>query len=312
MRIGLMLQPFSDENLRLARQIGATDVVTALPPGDISELVLLRSRIEDAGLRLGVIEGSVLINRTVMGQEGRDAEIEAFKQALGKMGAAGIPVLCYNFMVWVPGAGVVRTSYTTRERGGAWVSSFDADLMAQAPPVETAQIEDERLWDNLEYFLKAVVPAAEEAGVKLAMHPDDPPMSLRGSARIMRNPDNFQRLIDTYKSPCNGLTFCQGCFAEMGADIPATIRRFGPQIHFVHFRDVEGQVPRFRETFHDNGKTDMLAAMGAYKEAGFTGVMRPDHAPYLEGAGDTGEPNGYSMTGKIWAVGYMKGLMEAV
>lgn len=312
MKIGLVLQPFTDENLRLAAQLGATDVVTHMPTGDYAELALLKSRVENAGLRLEVLEGLVPMNEAVMGTAGRDAEIEAFKRGLDKMGAAGIGTLCYNFMWWTPGLGVVRTSMTTRERGGAWVSSFDAAGMAEAPPVEGAIDDDERMWDHLEYFLKRVVPAAEAAEVKLAMHPDDPPMSLRGQARIMRSVENFDRMLDLVDSPCNGITFCQGCFAEMGADIPVTIRHFGDRIHFVHFRDVAGETSAFRETFHDNGKTDMLAAMRAYGEIGFEGVMRPDHAPFLHGAGDSGEPNGYNMMGKIWAVGYMKGLMEAV
>jgi len=310
MKIGLVLRPFSDENLRLAAQIGVTDVVASMPPGDVAQLILLRNRIEDAGLRLSVIEGLVSIDKVVLGAAGRDEEIEAFKRGLQKMAAADIPTVCYNFMVWNPGVGVVRTSYTTRERGGAWVSSFDGDQLAKAPPIEGATLEEEPAWDHLEYFLQRVVPAAEELGVKLAMHPDDPPLSLRGQARIMSSVENFDRLLDTVKSPCNGLTFCQGCFAEMGVDVPATIRHFGEQIHFVHIRDVQGQIPRFRETFHDSGKTDMLAAMQAYQEIGFDGVMRPDHAPFLAGAGETGDPTGYTMLGKIFAVGYMKGLME--
>ena len=310
MKIGLVLQPFSDENLRLAAQLGVRDLVTGMPAGDVADLIMLRSRIEDAGLRLSVIEGLTSTDKVVLGAEGRDEQIEAFKRGLEKMAVAAIPTVCYNFMVWNPGIGVVRSSYTTRERGGAWVSSFDASSFDQAPPIEGAELEEEQVWENLEYFLRRVVPTAEELGVKLAMHPDDPPISLRGQARVMSSVEGFDRLIDTVKSPCNGLTFCQGCFAEMGVDIPETIRHFGERIHFVHFRDVEGQVPSFRETFHDNGKTDMLAAMQAYGEIGFGGVLRPDHAPFLVGAGETGEPTGYNMMGKIFAVGYMKGLME--
>lgn len=311
MRIGLVLQPFSEQSLRLAAQIGATDIVAGMPDGDFDELIRLKSRVEDAGLSLSVLEGLMGIDEVVLGNEGRDARIEAFQDGLRKMGAAGVPTLCYNFMVWRPGVGVVRTSYTTRERGGSWVSSFDAGLLAHAPPIPGAIIEAERLWDHLEHFLKAVIPVAEDVGVKLAMHPDDPPMSLRGQARIMSTPDDFERLVNLVKSPSNGITFCQGCFSEMGADIPATIRRLAQDIHFVHFRDVRGQVPKFSESWHDNGKTDMLAAMTAYAESGYTGVMRPDHAPFLHGAGDDGEPTGYSMTGKIFAVGYMLGLREA-
>ena len=310
MKIGLVLRPLSDQYLQLARQLGATEVVGVLPEGDAGELIALCSRIEDAGLRLSVIEGGVHMDQIATGGPGRDVQIEEVKRALQKMAAAGVGTLCYNFMVWRPGDGVVRTSMTTRERGGALVSSFDAALLDKAPPVEGETFTDEQMWERLEYFLRRVVPAAEAEGVALAMHPADPPVSLRGTARIMRSPEHFQRLIDLVDSPCNGLTFCQGCFAEMGADIPATIRRFGGRIHFVHFRDVQGQVPAFRETFHDNGKTDMLAAMQAYRDIGFSGVMRPDHAPYL--AGDEGPNDGYSMLGKIFAVGYMKGLMEAL
>ncbi len=311
MKIALVLNPFSDENLRLATQLGVEDIVAGLPAGDYTELAMFKSRIEDVGLRLSVIEGTTRIDEAVAGTAGRDQQIEEFKQALGKIGAAKIPVVCYNFMIWKPGLGVVRTSYTTRERGGAWVSSFDASLLEGAPPVEGAPTRDEEVWDHLEYFLKRVIPAAEEAGVKLAMHPDDPPMSLRGCARIMRSVEHFDRLVNIVKSPCNGITFCQGCFSEMGADIPATIRRFADQIHFVHFRDVQGTLPKFAESFHDNGKTDMLEAMKTYQQIGYKGVMRPDHAPYLDGAGDPGPTNGYSMMGKIFAVGYMRGLMEA-
>ena len=119
MRIGLVLQPFSDENMRLAAQLGATEVVTQMPAGDYGDLALLKSRVEDMGLQLNVLEGLVPMNESVMGTAGRDVEIEEFKRGLDKMGAAGISVLCYNFMWWTPGLGVVRTSMTTRDRGGA-------------------------------------------------------------------------------------------------------------------------------------------------------------------------------------------------
>jgi mannonate dehydratase len=245
----------------------------------------------------------------VLAGPGRDAQLEEFKQAIRNMGAAGIPVICYNFMP--PHAGVIRTSYTTRERGGALVSAFDADLMKNAPLTPAGMTTDEQMWENLEYFLKLVVPVAEEADVKLAMHPDDPPMSpLCGLSRIMRDVEGFNRLVNMVPSPVNGITFCQGCFSEMGVDIPATIRRFARHIHFIHFRDVQGSVPKFHETFHDNGKTNMLEAMRTYKEIGFNGPMRPDHVPVLEG--EEGEASGYTMLGRLFAVGYMKGLMEAV
>ena len=171
--------------------------------------------------------------------------------------------------------------------------------------------DESQIRSALTYFLERVVPVAEDAGVKLAMHPDDPPIpSLRGLARIMYHPDAFDRLIEIVPSPANGICFCKGTFRSMGVEIVPTIRRFADHIHFVHFRDVEGVAPTFRETFHDNGPTDMPAAMRAYRDIGYDGPMRPDHVPQLEGEAD-GEP-GYTMLGRLFAAGYMRGLIEAV
>jgi mannonate dehydratase len=155
------------------------------------------------------------------------------------------------------------------------------------------------------------VPVAEKEGVKLALHPDDPPMSpLKHQERIIISPDAYERVFRLNDSPANGMCFCQGSFASMGDhDIPALIRWFGPRIHYVHFRDVAGAVPRFRETFHDNGKTDMAACIRAYREIGFTGPARPDHVPTLEG--ESNELAGYHMMGRLFAVGYMRGLLDA-
>jgi mannonate dehydratase len=145
------------------------------------------------------------------------------------------------------------------------------------------------------------------------MHPDDPPLSpLRGIGRIMRTLDNFQRLLDMAPSPSNGITFCQGNFALITDDLPATIRRFGAQkkIFFVHFRDVRGTVEKYEETFHDDGPTDLLECLRAYRDIGYEGVLRPDHVPTLEG--DSNDNPGYSSIGRLFAVGYIKGLREAV
>ena len=155
-----------------------------------------------------------------------------------------------------------------------------------------------------------LLPVAEECGVVLAMHPDDPPLaSLLGKPRIMHSVEAFERLVRLAPSPSNAICFCQGSFASMNVDIPATIRRLGPWIRYVHFRDVAGTPQDFAETFHDNGPTDMAAAMRAYHEIGFTGAMRPDHVPQLLGE-DDGEP-GYTMLGRLFAWGYMRGLMQA-
>jgi mannonate dehydratase len=145
------------------------------------------------------------------------------------------------------------------------------------------------------------------------MHPDDPPLSpLRGVARIMSSIDNYQRLLDLVPSPVNGIALCQGNFTLMTDDLPGAIRKFGKQgkIFFAHFRDVRGNVYHYEETFHDEGKTDMLECMRAYKDIGFEGVLRPDHVPTMEG--DSNDNPSYSAIGRLFAIGYIKGLREAV
>ena len=330
MRIATVCTPLSDHNLRLAQQIGVTDIVGRYPGARLEDLIALRDRIAKFDLCLTVIEGYIPQDKIVHGLEGRDEQIELFQTLLRNMGEVGVPICCYHFM---PNVDWLRTSTSTPERGGALVTSFDAEQLSGQPG---RPIGEDELWDHLTHFLKQIVPVAEEAGVKLVLHPDDPPMpTLHGQHRIMGNIESFERLLRVVPSPANGVCFCQGCFAEMGEDIPQSIRRLGQHIHYVHFRDVCGCVPRFRETFHDNGSTDMFAAMQAYREIGFEGPMRPDHVPTL--IGETHESllaprqvdpakvtidtynrshgsasAGYTMMGRLFAVGYMRGLIEAV
>jgi mannonate dehydratase len=317
MRIGIVLPGLTESNLKLTRQIGVSDVVAGMPPdplpGPVWEfrpLVVRRKQIEDAGLVWSVIESMPISNRVKLGQPGRDEDIENWITSLRNVGAAGIPIICYN---WMALFGWLRTSFTTRVRGDAMATSYEHALMERAPLTEAGIVPEEQLWESLAYFLKAVVPVAEEVGVNLAMHPDDPPLSpIRGVGRIMTSPENFQRMMDLAPSPANGITFCQGCFSEMAVDIPATIKHFGEQkkLFFAHFRNLKGTAEHFTEMFHDDGQTDMFAAMNAYYDAGFEGPMRPDHVPTLEG--DDNARAGYSLLGRLFAVGYMKGLIEAV
>jgi len=273
-------------------------------------LARVKSAYENAGFRLEVLESRPPLDKAKLGLPGRDEEIETVCELLRNMGRLGIPVWCSE---WMPIFGWMRTATTIPERGGALVSGFDYDVMREAPLTPYGEVNEEQLWDNLKYFLEAVVPVAEEAGVKMAMHPDDPPLSpIRGLGRIMRSVENFQRLIDLVPSPANGICLCQGNFTLMTEDLPEVIRHFGAQdrIYFVHFRDVKGVPEKFNETFHDNGKTDMLACMEAYREIGFSGVLRPDHVPTMEG--DSNEDAGYSSIGRLYAIGYIRGLRQAV
>jgi mannonate dehydratase len=203
-----------------------------------------------------------------------------------------------------------RTEAHVESRGGSLVTGYTDGRMGDRAADIDATRDD--LWEALEYFLREVTPVAEAAGVKLGLHPDDPPReSVRGIPRIVTDPDAYERVLDCYDSPHNGITFCQGNFAAMGVDVPATIRRFGDRINFVHFRDIEGDADDFVETWHDDGPTDMYAAMAAYREAVDDGVpMRPDHVPTM--AGEDNSNPGYHTKGRLFAIGYMRGLLEGV
>jgi mannonate dehydratase len=316
MKISGVVKKLTATNLRLLKQVGVDDFVYYNMEGmpvELDELDGVKKLVEREGLRLSVVEGGPPIDRIVHGKEGRDQQIEQYKKALLNMGELGIRVLCYNFMPQIgSGEMVVRTSYRFPERGGAPTSQFRlADVTAATAPHGERPTTDEQMWDNLEYFLKRIVPVAEAAEVKLAMHPDDPPLSpLCGLARIMRSVENFERLLQIARSPVNGITLCQGCFAEMGSQIPEVIRRFAGRIHFAHFRDVHGTPTDFYETFPDNGPTDMISAIRSYKEIGYDGLVRVDHVPLL--ADEEGEYDGYGVHGHLFAIGYLKGLMEPI
>jgi mannonate dehydratase len=315
-----MLPPTPSALWTLARQMGLEHAVGGLPfndpqngtdaPWDFMPLLRTKQRYESAGFKLAVIEARPPYNLVKRGLPGRDAEIDAICTLIENMGKLQIPVWCYE---WMTDFNWLRTNMNTPSRGGSVVTSFDAALLRDAPPTENGPISDEELWTNLEYFLKRVVPVAEKANVKLAMHPDDPPLSpIRGVSRIMRSIDNYQRLLDLVPSPVNGITLCQGNFTLMTDNLPDVIRHFGRQgkVFFVHFRDVRGTVEKFQETWHDDGKTNLLECMRAWREVGFDGVLRPDHVPTVEG--DSNDRPGYSSFGRLYAIGYIRGLREAV
>ena len=320
LQIAEYLPPTVSPLWKLSKQAGVDFAVGGLPfnesfngadaPWDYLPLVRMKQRYESGGFKLAVIEARPPLNKAKRGLPGRDEEIASVCTLIENMGRLGIPVWCYE---WMTDFNWMRTGTSTISRGGSVVTSFDNSLMKDAPPTENGPITEEKLWETLEYFLKKVMPVAEKWNVKLAMHPDDPPLSpIRGVGRIMRSIENYQRLLDLMPSPMNGITLCQGNFTLMTDDLPGAIRHFGKQgkVFFVHFRDVRGTPEKFEETWHDAGKTDMLACMRAYKDIDFDGVLRPDHVPTVEG--DSNDNAGYSSFGRLYAIGYIRGLRQAV
>ena len=327
----------TEEDLLFARQLGASGVTLNTPffkgrslygvdifisSGDATadrfesqtrwdflEIVQLRTMVEDYGLRLEAIENTPIsfYDKAMLGLPERDEQIESYMEIIRMLGKARIPILGYH---WMP-IHVWRTSKTTPGRGGALVSSFDHALVTEAPLIHGRPITEDDLWANYEYFIKAVLPVAEEAGVKLALHPDDPPMEkpLGGVARIMGSLNGFKKAMDIGDSPNHGLDFCIGSWASRGIDeMFEAMRHFGSRgkIFYVHFRNVRGSVPRFQETFIDEGDVDVVAALHTLMEVGFEGFIIDDHVPQM--VNDTG----WGHRGRAFATGYIRGLLRAL
>jgi len=290
-----------------------TERLRSGPSWAVDDLVELRRAVEAFGLELFAI-GHVPPHRfrkALLGLPGRDEEIEHWCRSLRAMGQAGIPILQY---VWHlnDGANVLNwhTSTDIPIRGGARGEGFDYAVARDAPLTELGVVGDAQLWESLEYFLKAVVPVAEASGVRMAMHPADPQVpSLAGIARIMRSPAAFDRMLDIVPSRANAINFCQGCFTQMlePPDVYRAIAHFGARdaIAFVHFRNVVGNSEKFSESFWDEGKLDMVEAIRAYRAAGFSGFLTPDHHPHVI------DDTVWGHRSRGFALGYMRGLVQS-
>lgn len=279
------------------------------PPWSEPAIRRLQTDMADYGLTVAAIEDTAPMDRIRLGLPGRDEDIDAVLTQIRAMGRLDIPVLCYNWMAITSWA---RTAIAIPLRGNALTTGFSSRAAAELPDLaRPGQITDEQLWSGLAYFLQAAVPVAEEAGVRLSLHPDDPPRpAVRGVPRIINSVDAYRRLLDLYPSRSNAVTLCQGNFALMTDDLPSVIREFGGRdaVAFVHFRDVRGTADDFIETFHDAGQTDLEACMRAYAEIGFDGPLRPDHVPTLDG--ESNQRPGYATLGRLFALGYIRALHQ--
>jgi mannonate dehydratase len=317
MIIAEFLPAAPDISWKLAQQIGVTHaIVKAAPeltglnaPWDMDSLSAIHKRFADAGFQLIGMEGDQFnMQRIKLGREGRDEDLEKYAAMLRNMGELGIPLLCYNFMATV---GWFRTQVAVPTRGGAFTNRFDISELDPQPVPETERVTEENLWENYAYFIRHVMPAAEQASVVMGLHPDDPPITpLRGVGRIFISPDAFARAMAISDSPSHGITFCQANFVAMGADLADCIQRFAKRIRYIHFRDLRGHAESFEETFHDNGPTDMAHVMHLYQQAGLHVPIRVDHVPTM--AGESNAQHGYATMGRLFAIGYLKGIMDAL
>ena len=320
-------EEITDERLRFIKQCGADDFQVNTPtlPGDqyweYEDLAQLVHRGKEFGLRLMAIENVPphFYDKIMLGLEGREEQLQNVARTIRNMGRAGIPILGYCFMP----TGVWRTDWETPVRGGALANSFDYEKAKSVGagektsyggwgtiPLDRSYSEEE-IWENYCWYMERILPVCEEAGVRMAAHPDDPPVpTLGGVGRIFRSFEHFQRAMETFDSPMHGLDFCHGCWSEMrgGEGVQDAIRWFGSRgkIFYVHFRDVRGAANDFTECLLGDGNCNPVETIRALKEVGFNGFLIPDHVPQMEGDDD------YCDRGRAWTVGYMKALLTAV
>ena len=324
------------------RQIpGVRGIVSALydvPVGQrwtVDALSRLRESVERAGLRLAVVESIPVHEDIKLGRPTRDRLIDEYCHSVRAMGEVGVPVLCYNFM---PVFDWTRTDLAMPNEDGSTALAYDHDALSRIdlsrgtgdlPGWATAydadalrglleayrQVDAERLWEHLAYFLERVVPVAEEANVRMAIHPDDPPWSIFGLPRIITDGPALERLVSIVDSPSNGVTFCTGSLgAAPSNDLPAMARSLGRRgrINFAHCRNVKVTGNRqFYESPHPTefGSVDMMGVLRALAETGFTGPMRPDHGRMIWG--ETGRP-GYGLYDRALGAMYLQGLWEGL
>lgn len=329
MKIGVRSNDGAEDRLRFAQQIGANGASIwasacsgysgrcYLTPEDVREM---RERFARYDLELtGIGLGGDCIKNQLLGLPGRDREIENVRTTIQSIGMAyqdgaqsPVVIIDQRTTYWAPKGPSWHPGYERLPvgRGGVLLQTFDSErITGELDDRPAGEVTRDEVWSRIAYFYERIVPVAEEAKVRLATHPDDPPMATyRGVQQALSNFEGLKRLVELVPSPCNGLLLCLGCMQEAGEDLPQVIRHFGraKKIFYVHFRNVVGTVPRYREVFPHEGDGDMVANLRALQEVGYRGYLVPDHHFGLVGDSD------WQHCSRAWQVGYLRGLMQAL
>ena len=315
---------------------GIVSAVYDVPAGEVwsrESIAALKSKANAAGLTFEVVESVPVHEDIKLGTSNAKKLIENYCENICRLGEAGVKVICYNFM---PVFDWLRSELERQNPDGSNSLSYDEKAIQSMNPLTSdfslpgwdesytkeqmkdllsqySEVDEEQLWENLRAFLEAIIPVAEESGVKMAIHPDDPPWGLFGLPRIITNQENLERFLKLYDSPANGLTFCVGSLgASPDNDLPAMIRRFGGRIHFAHLRNIKWTGDKsFVEAAHPSrcGSLDMYEIVKALVDSGFDGYVRPDHGRMIWG--ETGR-YGYGLYDRALGATYIAGLFEAV
>ncbi len=323
--------------------VGVVPALHNLPAGEaweLDDIMKMKAEIEKAGLTMECIESVNVHEDIKIGLPTRDEYIENYKTSIRNLAKAGVKVICYNFM---PVFDWTRTDLAMNMGDGATCLSYDgAQIEGKSPEQMFKDIDDnsngyampgwetermpeikelfekyknvtsDDIWNNLKYFLEAIMPVCEECDVKMAIHPDDPPWDIFGLPRIIKDRDSLKKLLEMVPSKYNGLTFCTGSLgASSKNDLPAMIREFGDRIYFAHLRNVKVVDNHFNETAHESntGSLDMYEIVKALQDVGFDGYIRPDHGRMIWG--EVARP-GYGLYDRALGVAYLNGLWEAV
>ena len=325
-----------DHIRQIPKMTGIVSAVYDVPAGEIwseESISALKKKAEDKGLEFEVVESVPVPEDIKLGNEKAPELIENYCENVRRLGKAGVKCICYNFM---PVFDWLRSELEHDHADGSNGLAYDEKTVLSMNPLTSElslpgwdesytkdglkellnkykEIDEEKLWQNLETFLKAVIPVAEESGVKMAIHPDDPPWGIFGLPRIITCEKNLERFLKIVDSEANGLTFCTGSLgADVNNDLPKMIRKFGKRIHFAHLRNIRHTDERcFMETGHPSecGSLDMYEIAKALVESGFDGYVRPDHGRMIWG--ETGR-YGYGLYDRALGAMYLTGLFEAI